>query len=127
MITLKLPWPPTLNHYYVAIKGRKVLSKGGRDYHEVVRRLCVDGLGWPKAGPYWNGQRIELTMMLYSPDKRKYDIDNRIKAVQDALTKSGVWTDDSQIDQLHVIRGGVDREDAHVMVMIREIGNDRRD
>jgi crossover junction endodeoxyribonuclease RusA len=39
-----------------------------------------------------------------SPDRRKRDLSNLIKAMEDAMTQAGVWGDDSQIDYLTIIR-----------------------
>ena len=49
--------------------------------------------------------RLGLKLVLNVPDKRKRDISNCVKAVEDSLTKAGVWLDDSQIDRLIVERG----------------------
>lgn len=61
-----------------------------------------------------------VDMALYAPTLRKYDIDNRVKSVLDALTHAGVWMDDEQVDRLSVIRcektpGG------RVLIEIKEI------
>ena len=44
-------------------------------------------------------------MILRPRDKRKMDIDNRIKATLDALEHAGVFDDDFQVDHLEMIRG----------------------
>ena len=44
-------------------------------------------------------------MVLFPRDKRKIDIDNRIKAVLDALEDAGVFNNDFQVDHLEIIRG----------------------
>lgn len=38
------------------------------------------------------------------PDRRRRDLDNMPKALFDGLTHAGVWTDDSQIDDLRIVR-----------------------
>ena len=48
--------------------------------------------------------KVALKIKLEPPDKRKRDIDNCCKALLDALTYSGVWIDDSQVDDLHIYR-----------------------
>ncbi|MEY4713325.1 MAG: hypothetical protein RIS88_2775 [Pseudomonadota bacterium] len=38
------------------------------------------------------------------PDRRRRDLDNTLKATQDAMTHAGIWDDDSQIDDLRIVR-----------------------
>lgn len=49
--------------------------------------------------------RLKMTLLVCAPDKRKRDLDNVCKATLDALQHSGVFEDDSQIDELRVVRG----------------------
>ena len=49
--------------------------------------------------------RLRVTIELHAPTKRKYDIDNRVKVLLDALQASRFICDDEQIDSLHVERG----------------------
>jgi len=48
-----------------------------------------------------------MTVTLHPRDKRKQDIDNRIKALWDALADAGVFDNDEQIDILLVQRGEI--------------------
>ena len=48
--------------------------------------------------------RASLLIRSTVEDKRRWDIDNRVKALQDCLIQSGVLKDDSKIDTLHVER-----------------------
>lgn len=49
--------------------------------------------------------RIDVFIILFPPDRRKFDIDNRIKPVLDAITHSGLWLDDGMVDSISVARG----------------------
>jgi crossover junction endodeoxyribonuclease RusA len=51
--------------------------------------------------------RLEMQVTLYPKDRRKQDIDNRIKALWDALADAGVFDNDEQIDVLMVQRGAI--------------------
>lgn len=51
--------------------------------------------------------RIWLSMRIFPRDRREIDLDNRVKAVQDALQEAGLFDNDSQIDHLEVKRGTI--------------------
>ena len=65
--------------------------------------------------------RLEMQVTLYPKDRRKQDIDNRIKALWDALADAGVFDNDEQIDTLMVQRGGI-KKGGGCMVIIEKIG-----
>lgn len=97
-----LPMPPSINSYYRSIgRGRVVISEDGRKYRKAVKdALLVQRVKYVPG-------RIGLELELCFATKGKNDCDNRIKALQDALQKAGVFDDDSQIDLLIVRRGAV--------------------
>lgn len=97
---LKLPFPPSMNTYWRNFRGRTVLSKAGRQYKQDVAEYVTQN-NVPKYGD----KKLKITMILQPRDKRKIDIDNRIKSVLDSLQDAGVYDDDFQVDELHVMRG----------------------
>lgn len=101
MITIDLPYPPSVNRYWRSVKGRVLISEQGRAYRKAVCQAI--GIG----GNTLN-QRLAVTVDAWMPDKRKRDIDNIAKAVLDAITFAGVWNDDELIDDLRIIRRGVE-------------------
>ena len=76
------------------------MSKQGREYKAKVADYIAES-NTPKLG----ASRLSLEIVLWPKDKRKYDIDNRIKALLDSLQDAGVFDDDEQIDQINVYRG----------------------
>lgn len=113
---LTLPYPPSLNRMYRAINGRNILSKSGREFYERADWLIKSQLprGWqPITG------RVRVDCWAYPPDRRKRDLDNLWKPVLDALTKSGVWLDDSQVVDER-LRWGPKEKDGRVTVEIKE-------
>jgi crossover junction endodeoxyribonuclease RusA len=119
-IVIKLPFPPSTNQYYRSIRmGRGVrtlVSKRGREYRDaVVGECCVSHLTNTLLGG-----RLSVTVTLYPPDRRKRDLDNFNKGLLDALTHAGIWGDDSQIDDLRIVRGPVVKG-GHVLVEVREL------
>jgi crossover junction endodeoxyribonuclease RusA len=103
-IELFLPFPPSINNYYVKTRNGVFISKAGRAYRsgslEIISEVCgpiIDDL--PLDYP------LAVTLVLYPPDKRTRDLDNYKKGLYDAITHSGLWRDDSLIDQEFVYRG----------------------
>jgi Holliday junction resolvase RusA-like endonuclease len=74
--------------------------------------------------PKLGSARLEMQVTLYPKDRRKQDIDNRIKALWDALASAGVFNNDEQIDVLMVQRGEI-RKGGGCLVMIEELENVR--
>jgi len=103
MLTVTLPWPPTVNTYYRNLKGKTLISAKGRKYRDAVADQVLIQCAF-------NGQftgyvgRLGVLIEAYPPDKRSRDLDNILKSLLDSLTKAGVWADDSQIDDLQVVR-----------------------
>jgi crossover junction endodeoxyribonuclease RusA len=100
-ISIKLPWPPSVNNYWKPSKhshGNKtrrglVRTKEADAYKLAVLQTCMLGKIMNKrlSGP------LTVHIEAYVPDRRKRDIDNIRKAIYDALTDANVWDDDSQI------------------------------
>jgi len=127
-IDLVLPFPPSVNGYWrhVIIPARgagtpraaTLISAEGRKYAQDVAGTC-------KAVRV-SGLRIDgdlaVSVTLYPPDRRARDVDNYCKALLDALTKAGVWHDDSQLSRLVVERMAADpaRPRAEVIIQVRQ-------
>ena len=113
-LNLTLPVPPSVNALYRAIgRGRNILSKEGRAWYEkAVPMAQQQAAGWFVLG------KCELSFIVFFPDRRRCDISNRIKALEDGITKAGIWQDDSQVKRLVVEHGGVDKACPRVEVTI---------
>jgi len=115
MIFLTLPFPPSMNTYWRNFRGRTIISPQGRAFKAAVADYVVE-YRVPKLGD----QKLRISMVLFPRDKRKIDIDNRIKAVLDALQDAGVFDDDFQVDELSIVRGKAIKGGA-IRVIIEEI------
>lgn len=88
------------------------MSREGREYRAAVAAHVRSGS--------LRG-RLAVEILALPPDRRRRDLDNALKAALDALTHAGVWEDDSQIDELTIIRGdAVGRDYARLEVSIRQ-------
>ena len=110
MLTLHLPWPPSVNrHWRTAVRGGKAapyVSAEGKAYRKAVKRA----IGKERAAGRLTEplrSRLAVTVGLFAPTAAAYDIDNRMKELLDALTDAEVWEDDKQIDRLVIERGEI--------------------
>ena len=116
-LTIELPWPPSVNHYWRYVPGqRPKRSRGARDYILIVRKTLAY-LDYPKFGC----GRLSVTVDLYPPDRARRDIDNLMKALLDALQKAGAYKDDSQVDELRIVREEMVVPGGAIVVGIRRI------
>jgi crossover junction endodeoxyribonuclease RusA len=102
MLVLNLPLPPSVNHYWGTHGHRRYVSKAGVLFKKQVSDYVIE-YRVPKLG----AARLEMKVVLFPKDRRKQDIDNRIKALWDALADAGVFDNDEQIDVLMVERGEI--------------------
>lgn len=116
-LTLVLPMPPSVNVLYgTGASGQKFLQPKQRDYrHDVAMIVMTVRHGEPPLAG-----RIEVAVTLYDRGTRAWDIDNRLKALLDALAHGGAYLNDNQLDILHVQRVRRDGDD-ECAVILREI------
>lgn len=102
-LTLRLPFPPSLNRIWRAVQGRVVLAAAAREWKAAAVNLLPRGrVAAPLEG------RLVVTLLLCPPakyGKRKWDVANREKLLADFLTEQRIWLDDSQIDTWLIVRG----------------------
>lgn len=118
--TLILPWPPSVNHYWLARGKMRFLSAAAKKFRYDVAQLShmfglVNHTNYPLLG------RLNVQINVFPPDKRVRDIDNLLKSTLDSLTHAGVYLDDSQIDKITIIRKEIDRPAGRVEIIITEI------
>jgi crossover junction endodeoxyribonuclease RusA len=79
-----------------------LLSKAGRQYRRHIAGLLLQ-VGYKPLGE----ARIGIYIEARPPDNRRRDLDNLNKAMLDALQKANLYDDDSQIDDLQLVRGPI--------------------
>jgi len=103
-----IPYPPSVNTYWRSIgRGRVILSKKGREYRHAVDIAVAECFADVANDPRPLLGRLRVKIIAIMPDRRRRDIDNINKAALDAMGYAGIYGDDNQIDELHVIRGEV--------------------
>lgn len=123
---LFLPFPPTINSYYVqgpsVTRGKlrsfsgRVISRLGRIFREKV------GIALNEQVPgLFLDTPVRIVTILHPPDKRVRDLDNYIKPLFDSLTHNKLWMDDVLVDQHENYRGVV-ASDGLTRIHITESG-----
>jgi crossover junction endodeoxyribonuclease RusA len=91
---LVLPLPPSINHQYATVQGRRVLSAAGRRFKAHVGQevLCV--LAGQRArerrpaSEALNGAPLALNLRFYFASGLRRDIDGGLKITQDAVCEA---------------------------------------
>lgn len=113
-----LPWPPSVNHYWVHVPGGRVaLGRAGRQYREDALAAVLEQHGWLTPADY----ALRVDILAFPPDARTRDLDNTLKAVLDSLHHARVIEDDGLIDDLHIRRGHVSRDHPRVEVTVEQL------
>mgnify|MGYP001584765798 FL=1 len=98
-MTLYLPYPPTVNHYYARNRNGSVrLGAAGKTYRAEVWAICHQVRLQRLAGP------VAMGIEVFPPDARRRDLDNILKALLDALQYGGAYNDDNQIVHIEITR-----------------------
>lgn len=118
-IVLDLPFPPSVNHYYMRTKFGMTIGARGRDFRKEAIYLCNRQVSMTER--FGADKRLFLSVAVFPPDRRKRDIDNIFKCLLDSLTHAGVYVDDSQIDHLECIRKTRQPDFGRAVVTIEEI------
>ena len=91
--------PPTVNHMYMSRRGRRFRTDETKTFQDNIIAEFKKLWGKPQFC-----ERAGLYLYFSQKTKRCWDIDNRVKSIQDCLQKADVIKNDSQIDILHVER-----------------------
>lgn len=111
-IKLILPYPPSVNNLYATFRGRRITSAAGRRFKTDIALLAKR-----QGAKLLNGDLV-ITFRVFRP-KRIGDLDNRLKASQDAL-KGICFADDKQIIEIHAFRFD-DKTNPRIEIDLKEI------
>ena len=110
MLYVVLPYPPTTNHLYATVRGRRVKSARAREYEALCAAAVREAIEPTEPLPL---PPFCLVMHLWTPDRRPRDLDGCLKAPIDnvfrVLKTPDYPIDDSQIQEMHVYKA-LDRE-----------------
>lgn len=109
-------FPPSVNNYYVKTQRGVFISAKGKKFRDQLIKDAHEQL----SGMEPIDCKVRIDVVYWMPDRRKRDLDNLVKPLQDALTHAHIWGDDSQVDQLCVFRGTVAPPEGGCYIRISE-------
>jgi len=119
-IAFTLPVPPSINHQYATVNGRRLLSSTGRSYKAHVGELVWLTL---TAVPHrtallshLQSTCLALSIRFYFTSALRRDVDGGLKIAQDALCE-GLGLNDNRIVETHLYKH-VDREHPRIEVFL---------
>lgn len=110
-----LPYPPSVNNYWHTSGKRRYISPAGKKFTEDVAKNVYEQ-GYKRFGD----KSLGISVMIHPRSKRRFDLDNTLKAILDALMKAGCYDDDSQFEYIEIARGEA-RDGGAAVVHIYEL------
>jgi crossover junction endodeoxyribonuclease RusA len=119
-LTITLPIPPSINHQYATVNGRRVLSSAGRAYKTCVGRdvwlaLAQAPVGTPLRERLQSGP-LALSIRFFFASALRRDLDGGLKIAQDAVCE-GLGLNDNRIIETHLYKQ-VDKADPRIEVVL---------
>lgn len=121
-INLRLPYPPSINHYYVRTKKGMAIKPEGKWYRQQVGFLVAIAR-LPRK--FLGNEKVQVTIHAFTPDRIPRDVDNILKCLLDALTDAHVWGNDKQVYDLHITKDYDIQKKGYVEVTVSEIKEDK--
>jgi crossover junction endodeoxyribonuclease RusA len=119
-ISFTLPVPPSINHQYATVNGRRLLSSTGRSYKAQVGQLVWLTLtSFPHRAAllsHLQSNVLALSIRFYFTSALRRDVDGGLKIAQDALCE-GLGLNDNRIVETHLYKH-VDRTNPRIEVLL---------
>jgi crossover junction endodeoxyribonuclease RusA len=117
-LVLVLPLPPSINHQYATVQGRRVLSRSGREFKRLVVEEVED---WLDKHPHvdvvlFQQHYLALRLMFYFMSALRRDLDGGLKIAQDALCEA-LGVNDNLVIEIHLSKR-VDRHSPRMEVQL---------
>lgn len=106
-VALVLPVPPSVNHQYATVRGRRLLSAAGRAYKAQVGNLVLLALAKSSHRAALlsrlQSNALVLSIRFYFTSPLRRDVDGGLKIAQDALCE-GLGVNDNRIVETHLYK-----------------------
>lgn len=113
--------PESVNHIWRGTRsGRHYKTTKAKNFELLLTHALRAGR---RNGTVYDGD-VRLGMVIGRKTKRRYDLDNRIKSVQDCLAPAGIIADDSQVVEILAWKIPADEDTTTVIVETVEADSD---
>lgn len=106
-LLITLPVPPSINHQYATVNGRRLLSSAGRAYKtQVGQQLWVALAQFPARASLMDRLQsgpLALSIRFFFTSALRRDVDGGLKIAQDALCE-GLGLNDNRIVETHLYK-----------------------
>lgn len=117
---MTLPVPPSINHQYATVNGRRLLSSTGRAYKAQVGRQVWVMLAQSPCAPSFRERvrsgPLALSIRFFFPTSLRRDLDGGLKIAQDAICE-GLDVNDNRIIETHLYKH-VDKTNPRIEVSL---------
>jgi len=96
---LALPYPPSVNSYWLTRGNRRFISKRGQLFKKAVLLYVLENNIQP-----FGDKPLEVSIWIHPRSKNLMDLDNSVKAILDSCQDANLFDDDVQVRALHVFR-----------------------
>jgi crossover junction endodeoxyribonuclease RusA len=124
-ISLTLPVPPSINHQYATVNGRRLLSSACRAYKARVGQQVWIALAQSPARAALvdrlHSEPLALCIRFFFTSALRRDVDGGLKIAQDALCE-GLGLNDNRIIETHLYKQ-VDRAHPRIEVTLSLLAN----
>ncbi|MCG3778405.1 MAG: hypothetical protein JW388_1125 [Nitrospira sp.] len=122
-IVLTLPVPPSVNHQYATVNGRRLLSAAGRAYKvhvgQVVWLKLVQSPNQAALMAELHSEWLALSIRFYFTSGLRRDVDGGLKIAQDALCE-GLGLNDNRIVETHLYKY-IDKDNPRIEVHLARV------
>ncbi len=119
-LSLTLPVPPSINHQYASVNGRRLLSSTGRAYKaevgQVVWLRLTNTANRSALLSRLQSGSLALSITFYFTSALRRDVDGGLKIAQDALCE-GLGINDNRIVETHLYKQ-VDKTNPRIEVTL---------
>jgi crossover junction endodeoxyribonuclease RusA len=119
-VALTLPVPPSVNHQYATVNGRRLLSSAGRAYKAQVGQLVWLNLAQSAHRAALlarlQSEWLALSIRFYFTSALRRDVDGGLKIAQDALCE-GLGINDNCIVETHLYKH-IDKDNPRIEVRL---------